>query len=220
MDVYFSHSYRDERINEYFCQEFGEQGFKLYADQKSPTWCVAKLERYLDELSGIISIIPKRATSDNSIAYSPYIGHELSLARRGRVPRLVFVDDDLLGQFPNQFPGDAVPFVYRSPESGQFRHRQAVDKFRNYLKNQSVIRHREYRDRQATIVTAGDKGISDSADQVREALSKNYQVGLFKADQIQTVLDNNALIETLLTSELCVFLLDTKLSNADVALAM
>ena len=64
MDLYFSHSYRDGRINEYFCREFVELGFKLYADQKSPVWCVAKLERYLDELTGFISIIPRRSTAD------------------------------------------------------------------------------------------------------------------------------------------------------------
>jgi hypothetical protein len=220
MDLYFSHSYRDERINAYFCKEFGDQGFKLYADQKSPTWCVAKLERYLDELSGFISIIPKRATSDNSLAYSPWIGHELSLARRGRVPRLLFVDDDILGKFPSDFPNDAVPFVYTSPESGQFRHRQAVEKFRGLLKNPSLIHRREYNDRQATIIAAGDQRISDAADQVREALTRNYRVTYFKADQLRTTFDNNLLLESLLTSELCVFLLDTQLTNADLALAM
>jgi hypothetical protein len=219
MNLYFSHSYRDERINTYFCKEFNDHGFKLYADQKSPTWCVAKLERYLDELSGFISIIPRRATSDNSLAYSPFIGHELSLARRGRVPRLLFVDDDILGQFPDDFPSDAVPFVFTSPESGQFRHRQAVQKFRGLLKN-NLIRRRDYNDRQATMVAASDKRISDAADQVLGALSKNYRATYFKTDQLHTTFDNNLLLDTLLTSELCVFLLDTQLTNADLALAM
>jgi hypothetical protein len=219
MDLYFSHSYRDERINKYFCDEFNDQGFMLYADQKSPVWCVAKLERYLDELSGFISIIPRRAMGDGSLAYSPWIGHELSLARRGRIPRLLFVDDDILGRFPGDFPSDAVPFVYTSPESGQFRHRQAVEKFKGLLRNQS-IRRRDFNDRQATIIAAADKRISDAADHVREALSKNYRVTYFNAEQLRTTFDNNLLLETLLTSELCVFLLDTQLTNADLALAM
>lgn len=220
MDLYFSHSYRDERINTYFCKELGDQGFKLYADQKSPIWCVAKLERYLDELSGFISIIPRRATSDTSLAYSPWIGHELSLARRGRVPRLLFVDDEILGQFPTDFPSDAVPFVYTSPESGQFRHRQAVEKFRGLLKNHLLVRRREYNDRQATIIAASDKRISDATDRVREALAKQYRVTYFKADQLRTTFDNSLLLETLLSSELCVFLLNTQLTTADLALAM
>src|SRR5262249_4073064 len=42
----------------------------------------------------------------------------------------------------------------------------------------------------------------------------------FRADQLRTTFDNSLLLENLLTSELCVFLLDTKLTNADVALAM
>jgi hypothetical protein len=220
MDLYFSHSYRDERINTYFCTEFGRQGFQLYADQKSPIWCVAKLERYLDELSGFISIIPRRAISDNTLAYSPWIGHELSLARRGRVPRLLFVDDDILGQYRSDFPSDAVPFVYTSPESGQFRHRQAVEKFRNALENRQLRARREYNDRQATIVAAGSQTISDAADQIRESLIKNFRVMHIKADQLRTTFDNNFLLETLLASELCVFLLDTQLTTVDLALAM
>jgi hypothetical protein len=220
MDLYFSHSYRDERINEYFCNEFGEHGFKLYADQKSPVWCVAKLERYLDELTGFISIIPRRATDDGSLAYSPYIGHELSLARRGRVPRLLFVDDDLLGRFPRAFPGDAVPFVYGSPESGQFRHRQALESFRDRLRDRHSIRHRVFKDRQATILTAIDERNLDAAEGVREALSRNYQVTFFRRDEIGNAFDNNALIERLLASELCVFLSSSELGNTDIANAM
>lgn len=152
--------------------------------------------------------------------YSPYIGHELSLARRARVPRLLFVDDDLLGQFPDFFPEDATPFVYTSPESGQFRHRQAVEKFRYHLRNQAPVRHREFRDRQAVLLSAGDHQIGAAADHIRDILAKNYRVLSFGPDQLNPPLDNNLLLEALLTSEVCVFLLDTRLTNVDLALAM
>jgi len=45
MQIYFSHSYRDVEVNTYFFDALIEQKFELFADQKSPTWCVAKLER-------------------------------------------------------------------------------------------------------------------------------------------------------------------------------
>jgi hypothetical protein len=73
--VYFSHSYRDRSINSYFLDRFVQADFALLADQKSPTWCVAKLERYMLESSGFVSIIPRRAATDK-LGYSPYIGHQ------------------------------------------------------------------------------------------------------------------------------------------------
>jgi hypothetical protein len=90
--VYFSHSYRDRSINSYFLDLFVRGDFALIAEQKSSTWCVAKLERYMLESSGFVSIIPRR-TSTGRLGYSPYIGHELALARRAGVPRLLFVDN-------------------------------------------------------------------------------------------------------------------------------
>ena len=60
MQVYFSHSYRDIAINSYFLQYLIDEEIPLQADQKSDIWCVAKLERYLSECSGFVSIIPRR----------------------------------------------------------------------------------------------------------------------------------------------------------------
>ena len=57
MQIYFSHSYRDVEINTYFFGLLKEQGLELFADQKSPTWCVAKLERYIHGLAGFLSIV-------------------------------------------------------------------------------------------------------------------------------------------------------------------
>jgi hypothetical protein len=133
MQVYFSHSYRDVEINTYFFGVLVEQELELFADQKSPTWCVAKLERYLHDLSGFLSIVPRRATEDGSITYSPYIGYELSLARRSRLPRLIFVDDELLNRYRDRFPTDAIPFVRSSPASDRFRHIDAIREFRKAL---------------------------------------------------------------------------------------
>jgi hypothetical protein len=130
MQVYFSHSYRDVEINSYFFSVLKEQEIELFADQKSPTWCVAKLERYIHELTGFLSIVPRRAAADGALTYSPYIGYELSLARRSRVPRLMFVDDEVLNRYRVRFPKDAIPFVRSSPASDRFRHIEAISDFR------------------------------------------------------------------------------------------
>src|SRR5918993_4634381 len=122
MELYFSHSYRDVSINSYFVRELAGCGFRLLADQKSPVWCVAKLERYIGELPGFLSIIPRRRTDDGTVTYSPYIGHELSLARRSRVPRLLFVDDQVLARHRTEFPLDAIPFVADAPARDRMRH--------------------------------------------------------------------------------------------------
>ena len=95
MEAYFSHSYRDVPINTYFSELFTKAGITLRADQKTDVWCVAKLERYLFEMDGFVSIIPRRIAADESITYSPYIARELMLARRSRGPRILFVDGQI-----------------------------------------------------------------------------------------------------------------------------
>ena len=119
MDVYFSHSYRDVAINGYFLGLFVEETIALQADQKTDVWCIAKLERYLRETDGFVSIIPARPGDDGPGGYSPYIGQELLLARRARVPRLLFVDDRVLARHRLDFPEDAVPFDAEGVEGGQ-----------------------------------------------------------------------------------------------------
>jgi hypothetical protein len=109
--TYFSHSYQNTSLNSYFLGHFMREELTLAADQKSSVWCVAKLERYLLESSGFVAIIPRRPTASDPFAYSPYIGYELTLARRSRVPRLLFVDDQVLSHHRREFPQDAVPFV-------------------------------------------------------------------------------------------------------------
>src|SRR5215207_4427416 len=129
MDVYFSHSYRDFGINGYFLGLFVDETIALQADQKTDVWCVAKLERYVRETAGFVSVIPARPTDDDPGGYSPYIGQELLLARRARVPRLLFVDDRVLARHRVDFPEDAVPFDAESVEGGQAVHARAIRAF-------------------------------------------------------------------------------------------
>jgi hypothetical protein len=110
MQVYFSHSYRDVTVNDYFLEHFVDEEIPLRADQKTDVWCVAKLERYLNETTGFVSIIPRRPSEEDTAGYSPYIGQEHNLARRARVPRLFFVDQQVLSRHRLDFPADAIPF--------------------------------------------------------------------------------------------------------------
>jgi len=136
MQVYFSHSYRDVPVKTYFSRLFDEAGIELRADQKTDVWCMAKLERYLFELDGFVSIVTRRIAPDGSLTYSPYIGRELALARRARTPRVLFVDDQVLTQFRSMFPASAVPFFSEAPDTEMARHVDAVGSvhgnFRDY----------------------------------------------------------------------------------------
>src|SRR5215831_11929835 len=221
MQVYFSHSYRDVEINTYFFGVLVEQELELFADQKSPTWCVAKLERYLHDLSGFLSIVPRRAAEDGSITYSPYIGYELSLARRSGLPRLMFVDDEVLNRYRARFPPDVIPFVRSSPDSDKFRHVDAIREFRKALEDRGMNRKRKYRDRSVTLVTAGGPALSQAADVLVDVLrSKAYDPRQITPRQLPGALDDVGLLEFILNSEMCVFLLDQQVTYADVLLAM
>ena len=220
MQVYFSHSYRDVEINTYFFSILVEEEFKLFADQKSPTWCVAKLERYLQELSGFLSIVPRRATEDGSITYSPYIGYELSLARRSGLPRLMFVDDEVLNRFRECFPADVIPFVRSSPAADRFRHVDAIREFRKALESRGA-NLRRYRLRSVTLITAGGPVLSQATDVLMDVLrNKNYEPRQITPRQLPDALNDVRLLEFILNSEICVFLLDQQVTYADVLLAM
>ena len=68
-----------------------------------------------------------------------YIGRELNLARRARVPRLLFIDEKVLKRHRLEFPEDAVPFnadaldgerwraITRSFDILEFPPRQSLD---------------------------------------------------------------------------------------------
>jgi hypothetical protein len=222
VDVYFSHSYRDVEINQYFFGQLSDQGFQLFADQKSPIWCVAKLERYIHNLSAFLSIVPRRSSKDpNAITYSPYIGYELRLARRSGLPRLIFVDDELLKVYRDQFPKDVVPFVRIAPDADRFQHVQAIRKFKKALADQGPIPKRDYRHREVTIVAQRRSDFDIAAKEIAEILeSKAYLPKIIDAKQIAVALDDVELLEAIRTSEFCVFLLSAEMTDAYVALAV
>ena len=218
--VYFSHSYRDRSINSYFLDRFVRSDFSLIADQKSSTWCVAKLERYMRESSGFVSIIPRRASTDK-LGYSPYIGHELSLARRASVPRLLFVDNIILERFRDDFPKDAVPFVYDEPGFYANLHDSAIKNFRLKLHEPSFTPLAHRKRKKATVIAAKNKELLQAADGVGVMLAmSDYDVSRFTGEQLRSALDDVRLLEMLRGSDICVFILGDRFSYANVVLGM
>ncbi len=218
MDVYFSHSYRDIAINGYFLGLFVEESIALQADQKTDVWCIAKLERYMRETAGFVSIIPARPTDEDPGGYSPYIGQELLLARRSRVPRLLFVDDRVLARHRLDFPEDAIPFDAESVEVGQAVHALAIRDFGARLETFYRTAAPPFR-HQAVVIAGETDALLHAAEDVIELLRRAG----FVATQVRASrhsLDDVRLLERLWASELCVFLFGPELAATHLALAM
>jgi hypothetical protein len=221
MEAYFSHSYRDVPINTYFSELFTNAGITLRADQKTDVWCVAKLERYLFEMDGFVSIIPRRIAADESITYSPYIARELMLARRSRGPRILFVDGQILAQSQSQFPSWAVPFFHQDPETERTRHMAAIDAFRRTLGREHGRALRRYQPKRATVVGGNEPILRDAASHLASILrAEEYTPSVKYAASVDDAFDNIEVFESMLDSELCVFTLGKDLSYSDLYLAM
>jgi len=222
MQVYLSHSYRDVPVNDYFTGLFDAAGILLRADQKTDVWCMAKLERYLFELDGFVSIVTRRVASDGSLTYSPYIGRELVLARRARTPRVLFVDDQVLNRFSSMFPASAIPFFHEAPETEMARHVDAIGQFRKILAGGGARPPRKYQPNEAVVVSGDVPLLRDAASHVAAILrSQQYSASVINvAKGLDEAFDDINDFESLLRSELCVFVLDRDLSYADLLLAM
>jgi hypothetical protein len=220
MQVYFSHSYRDVAINGYFLEHFVDEEIPLQADQKTDIWCVAKLERYLSETTGFVSVIPHRPTEQDPGGYSPYIGQELNLARRARVPRLLFVDEQVLSRHRLDFPEDAVPFRPGALDSERVRHSQAISAFGQRLETAYRPSRGPHRN-EATVVAGEGTALREAGQDVAEILERaDYRVTLLSGRRPGRGLEDIRLLETLWGAELCAFVLGARLSDVHVALAM
>jgi hypothetical protein len=220
MQVYFSHSYRDVAVNGYFIERLAQEDIPLRADQKTDVWCVAKLERYLAESSGFISIIPRRPTEQDAGGYSLYIGRELNLARRARVPRLLFVDEQVLRLHRVDFPEDAVAFnPDRAAESYAY-HDSIIRQFRVSIET-TTRAARKFSAGEAVVVASTSRRFRDAARDVADILRlQDFQVSSLFGRFEDRGLDDIRLLEALWRAEICVFLLGEKISDAHVAMAL
>lgn len=220
MQVYFSHSYRDVAINSSFLELFLDEELPLIADQKTEIWCVAKLERYMAEMTGFVSIIPWRPTDADPNGYSPYIGHELTLARRARVPRLLFVDAQVLRGHRPDFPEDAVPFRPDALDADRDQRGGAIREFRKLIET-AHRPARPSRSGEAVLVVGTGSALRGVAREAAEVIRREgYVVTVLAEAGLARGLEGVDLLETLWRAELCVFLLGDRLSNSHLALAM
>ena len=221
MQVYFSHSYRDRAINTPFLEYLVAEDIPLVADQKSEVWCVAKLERYMRETTGFVSIIPRRASEQDPGDYSAYIGYELNLARRARVPRLLLVDQQVLRQHQLDFPEDAVSFQPGALDEEKARHLNAIREFGQMLEAVHRPAPVEGLRKQATVMAGDSRLLIDVAQDVAEILRRQgFGVTVRGGRRPGRGLDDIRLLETLRRSELCAFLLGDRVSDTHIALAM
>ncbi|WP_138992746.1 hypothetical protein [Larkinella sp. C7] len=220
MQVYFSNSYRDFLINAHFIEQFAQEDIPLIADQKSPVWCVAKLERYLREINGLVSIVPRRPTDSDPFGFSPYIGQELNLARRARLPRLHFVEESVLNRHRLAFPKDAISFRESEIEADRNKHLKAIRDFRIIIETNYRPKY-DSKPKQATVVFSDEKKFRRLSQDLAEFLKReDFSVFWLSGERPGYGLDDIMGLETLLSSELCIFLLGERLSTAHMALAI
>jgi hypothetical protein len=220
MQVYFSHSYRDVTVNSYFIERLADEDIPLLADQKTDVWCVAKLERYVTETTGFISVIPRRSTDQDLGGYSPYIGRELNLARRARVPRLLFVDEQVLKLHRLDFPEDAVSFRPDSPAENAAQHDAAIRQFRLSIESAARI-DRHISRREAAVIAPSVGILRNAARDVAEILRRqDFRITSLIGRFEDRGLDDIRLLESLWRAEICVFLLGEKISDTNIALAL
>ena len=171
-------------------------------------------------MGGFVSIIPRRLAADESITYSPYIARELMLARRSRGAGIL-VDGQLLTQYQSQFPPWAVPFFHEEPATEQVRHNKAIADFRRTLERGKVRAVRKYQPRRATVIGGNDPMLRDAANHVAAILrSEDYTATVTYATGMDEAFDDIDVFESMLESELCVFVLGKDLSYSDLYLAM
>lgn len=222
MQAYFSHSYRDVPINTYFSRLFEAEGITLKADQKTDVWCMAKLERYMYEMDGFVSIITRRLGPDDTLTFSPYIGRELTLARWARTPRILFVDDQVLNLYRASFPESAIPFFHKNPETERNHHVKMISRFGENLAGGGARPARQYKAKQFTVLTGHSPLLRDAGSLVSAILrNEGYNPNQVPAAaSLDDTFENVSVFEGIVSSELCVFILDKELSYIDLLLAM
>jgi hypothetical protein len=183
---------------------------------------MAKLERYMYEMDGFVSIITRRVGPDDNLAFSPYIGRELTLARWARTPRILFVDDQVLNLYRASFPESAIPFFHKAPETERNRHVELISQFGKNLAGGGARPARQYTPKQFTVLTGQDPLMRDAGSLVAAILrNEGYDPKQVPAAaSLDDTFENVSVFERIVSSELCVFILNKELSYIDLLLAM
>jgi hypothetical protein len=223
--LYFSHSYRDVEINDYFIRLFADQGLVLIADQKSPTWCVPKLERYMTYADGFVAVVPHRAKPDKDFPFhfSKWIAAEIRLARRAGLPIRVFVEDHILEEFEQSgvAPGAALPFTRLALPRDAAEHGREVVQFAQAVQATAGRRPPRVGLRRACVFLAEESEKDGTSQLVARALKQQaYQPLLIAPPRINDCGNDLSAIDSLMAAELSVFCLEPQITRVDLALAI
>jgi hypothetical protein len=131
------------------------------------------------------------------------------------------VDGQLLTQFQSQFPPWAVPFFHDEPGTERARHARAIDDFRRTLGRGISRPLRQYVPKRATVIGGNEPVLRDAANHVAAILrSADYTSAVRCAASMDEAFDDIDVFESMLDSEVCVFVLGKDLSYSDLYLAM
>ncbi|MFH1922278.1 MAG: transglutaminase-like domain-containing protein [Planctomycetota bacterium] len=210
--IYFSCSWQDRPLNEYFLDLFASSELELIGDRESRLFCVPKLERFVCDSHGLLAVVPARRTESPAAPYSQYIEVEIKLALRAGMPHLIFVDDSIVEEFCNRIDADVVPFRRAAPAVDQSVHVDLVEQFCAELANgpqpARLRRNRRlrnaavFRDANCAQQTEGLKGIE-------ELLKKHaYTVRTYAPDDVGQFVSSARAHKILRSVELAVFFLE------------
>jgi len=146
----------------------------------------------------------------------------LTLARWARTPRILFVDDQVLNLYRPSFPESAIPFFHKAPETERNHHVEMIGQFRKNLVGGGARPARQYKTEQFTVLTGHDPLLRDAGSLVAAILrSEGYDPKQVPAAaNLDDTFENVSIFERIVSSELCVFILDKQLSYIDLLLAM
>jgi hypothetical protein len=170
---YFSHSYRDTEINDYFLNLMHDRGLMPTIDAPSGSNNLnsAKLERQLNSTKGMIAIIPWREGG-----LSDYISYEILMGVRSGKPVLVFMDDTLpTGLFPQLIAEER--FSARSYWREGREHLQRIDEFLSFVGKAPTPRLRIGNRRRYAALIGLDALPSEAAAAIKETIhERQYDV--------------------------------------------
>src|SRR5262249_36456515 len=127
-----------------------------------------------------------------------------------------------LDSYKGDFPSSAIPFFYQAPETELTRHIEAVSQFRRSLVGRGARLTRRYVAKQVTVIGGQSSNLRDAASRLAAILRKEgyYPTVFQSARELGQTFDDIEAFESVLSSELCVFVLGKELSYPDMLLAM
>jgi hypothetical protein len=151
---------------------------------------------------------------------SPYIAQELTFARRARLPRLIFVEDEIIGTFDHVSPDEPVAFTRTAPQADRAEHLQRIAEF--VARMQVGASHQMARTglRKAAVFLPTDENSPPLEASLAEVLRREtFQPQMIECGQWSNYSHGMSALDAILACEVSVYCLSRELTSVDVALA-